>query len=361
VDPVNLIKSRVFEISSTLVRCYVPTLTQIFVVLMASGGTAGGACRLLARGRWMHGPAVAVAVMCALLAAPVSSRTALGQTNVQIDNAASTSKPDDSQTPEANPARPTIASPAHIPPVGYLQFEQGFLQANGSPNLDGQFSVNWVIKLAVQPRLMFQFLTQPFAASVAGEDNSSAAGDLQAGAQIILLKEAGRSPSVAVGYVRRLHGGDAIDLDIGSFSQSALVLLSGDLNKFHYDSNFVVSEQNSGAVRRAQFGETISVTHDLWIPELELTGELWHFSQPFVTQTYTGEMHPRSNAAGMLWTVGYSVRPNFVLDAGFDHGLTVTSTQWQGFAGFTYLLPYRLWKHREPTVSSKPTHHRHRR
>jgi hypothetical protein len=32
-----------------------------------------------------------------------------------------------------------------------------------------------------------------------------------------------------------------------------------------------------------------------------------------------------------------------VFDAGFDKGLTGTSTQWEGFVGFTYLLPRRLW------------------
>ena len=32
-----------------------------------------------------------------------------------------------------------------------------------------------------------------------------------------------------------------------------------------------------------------------------------------------------------------------LLDAGFDRGLTHTSTQWEAFCGFTYLLPHRLW------------------
>jgi hypothetical protein len=32
-----------------------------------------------------------------------------------------------------------------------------------------------------------------------------------------------------------------------------------------------------------------------------------------------------------------------VLDAGFNRGLTGTSTRWEIFAGFTYLLPGRLW------------------
>jgi len=52
----------------------------------------------------------------------------------------------------------------------------------------------------------------------------------------------------------------------------------------------------------------------------------------------------RGNALGNLWAVSYSLHNNLVLDAGFDHGLTKTSTRWQGFVGFTYLLPHRLWK-----------------
>ena len=34
---------------------------------------------------------------------------------------------------------------------------------------------------------------------------------------------------------------------------------------------------------------------------------------------------------------------NLVIDGGFNHGLTITSTQWEVFVGFTYLLPHRLW------------------
>src|SRR5215469_11367840 len=37
------------------------------------------------------------------------------------------------QTPAANPARPTVTNPATLPPVGYLQFEQGYLGSLESP------------------------------------------------------------------------------------------------------------------------------------------------------------------------------------------------------------------------------------
>ncbi len=212
---------------------------------------------------------------------------------------------------------------------------------------------------------MIQFPTQPFAASSFSASQDSPAstqkdpGDLQLGVQGVLLKESGRAPSVAIGYIRRVRGGTAPDIDIGSFSQSSLVLVSGDLSSFHYDANFILSEQTNDPVRRAQYGQSISVTHDLFPQslhdKLEVTGELWHFTQPFVTATRNGAPSPRSNAVGILWALGYALRPNLVLDAGFDHGLTSTSTQWQTFAGFTYLLPQRLWPH----ITPSPTTHKH--
>jgi hypothetical protein len=270
--------------------------------------------------------------------------------------------------PEANPSRPTISNPAHIPPVGYLQFEQGFLQANGSPSgLDGQFSLVQAMRLSVHRRVMVQFQSQPIAVSRFVATSSEAAssqldpGDLVLGIQGVLIREAGRKPTIAIGYLHRVRAGSAPDLDIGSFSQSAVVLVSGDLGSFHYDSNFSISEQVADPIRRAQFGQTLSVTHDL-LPEslhdkLEVTGEIWHYTQPLVDTTRTGAPSPQSNAVGTLWTLGYTLRPNLVLDAGFARGITSTSTAWQGFAGFTYLLPDRLWSQTE--VAAGPSHHKH--
>ena len=307
-------------------------------------------------------------------------------TPVQVDNALSTARPDDKQVPEANPARPTVTNPAHIPPVGYLQFEQGFLYATASPGgVAHQLSVVQTTKLAVHPRLMFQVLSQPFAATRLfnpdeTESSSRDAGDLLLGVQGLLLLESGHRPTVALGYNHRVRSGSAADIDIGSYGNSANILISGDLGEFHYDSNFGSSEQLTSQVaqtattspqasqdtptymlRRAQYNQSLSVTHDL-LPErfhnnIEITGELWHVTQPLVTTTHSGLPSHRSNAVGALFALGYAVQPNLIVDAGFDHGLTSTSTDWQGFAGFTYLLPHRLWPH-EAVNRARGHHHR---
>jgi hypothetical protein len=318
------------------------------------------------------GPIALLAQTPDAAAAATQGPTGGPPTKVQILNAESTSKPDNAQIPEANPARPTITNPAHVPPVGYLQFEQGLLQAGRSPEgLTGQFSVVQTLRLSVHPRLMVEFASQPIAVSRVVDSPDGAAstpidtGDLILGVQGLLTKEVRRRPTVAVAYLQRVRAGSAPDIDIGSFSRSGVVLISGDLGAFHYDSNFSVSEQSADPVRRAQYGRTLSVTHDLFPKrlndKLEITGEIWNFTQPVVDTTRTGAASPRSEAVGTLWSLGYSARPNLVLDCGFDRGITSTSTSWQGLAGFTYLLPQRLWGSAE-TVVLKPGHkHVHRR
>ena len=299
--------------------------------------------------------------------------TAAPQTSVAVENTNSTFSPSTVQLPQASPARPTVTLPAHIPPTGYLQFEQGFNEANDSPaGTNAQFALAQTTKIALTTRLMVQFITQPYtlnwvAAPPAGNLGSSDPGDLQIGGQAILHKGVGLVPVVAVGYIRRVRAGTSADLDVGSYSQSALVLLSGDVTGgFHYDSNLAFNEQNSGPVRRAQFVQTLAVSHPLFEEGTEgkLGGvvELSHFTQPFVVASVSGKPVSRANTADLLFAAVYSIRPNLVLDAAFEHGLTSTSTQWQGSFGFTYVLPHRLWKDRHPVpIPVGPYHYRNSR
>ena len=110
-----------------------------------------------------------------------------------------------------------------------------------------------------------------------------------------------------------------------------ILLASADVKGFHYDANFVFNEVVDAAIHRAQFGQTLSVSHPLG-KKFGVSGEIWHFTQPFL----------RGNAAGNLWALNYNVRRNLVLDGGFNRGLTGTSTRWEEFVGFTYLLPRRI-------------------
>ena len=235
--------------------------------------------------------------------------------------------------PEANPGRPTISTPATLTPVGYFQFETGYLGAWDSPELSWQHSVNEVIKFTVHRRIELLAESQPFAHSRAGGQVTNDPGDTFLGVQGVVHQGEGARPTVAVSYFGRVYAGSAPGLDIGSARNSMLLLVSADVKGFHYDTNYFFEEAVSGNIRRAQFGQTLSVSHALK-GKFGLTGEIWHFTQPFL----------RGHAVGTLWALTYNARKSLVFDAGFDHGLTGTSTRWEAFAGFTYLLPHRAWR-----------------
>lgn len=242
------------------------------------------------------------------------------------------SKPDANDVPEANPARPTVATPATLTPVGYLQFENGVLYATGSPDFSSRFGVNQVTKLAVHPRLQFLVQSEPFVHTGLGQTKEFNRGDVLAGFQAVVAHGEKARPTVAVSYFHHVYAGTAPDIDIGTPENSAFLLISTDLAGFHFDINGFFNEQKEDRVRRGQFGQTVSISHPL--KKFTIASELWHFTQPFA----------RGNAAGSLWALSYAIRKNLVIDAGLNRGLTGTSTTWEGFAGFTYLLPHRLWK-----------------
>jgi hypothetical protein len=232
---------------------------------------------------------------------------------------------------EANPGRPTVSTPATLTPVGYLQFETGVLGAEHSGEFANRTGFNEVLKLAVHKRLQLLVSSEPFVRSDLGPITSNDPGGVALGAQAVIIPGTERRPTFSISYFRSIYGGTAPDLDIGSNRNSGLLLFSFDLAKLHVDTNYLFNEQIENADHRAQFGQTLSLAHPIR-GKLAFTAEIWHFTQPFL----------KSDAVGLLMAPTYSFKPNLVLDAGFQRGLTSTSTRWEIFAGFTYLLPRRL-------------------
>lgn len=234
---------------------------------------------------------------------------------------------------EANPGRPTVSTPATLTPVGYVQFETGFTPAYNSREFSSRYSLNEVIKLTAAPRLEFLAAAEPIAHFTADGTTANRFADIFLGAQGVLYRGEGAKPTLAVSYFHHVYDSGAPDFDFGSPTNSFLVLASADVNGFHYDANAFFTELVQGPVRRGQFGQSLTISHP-FLRRFTLSGEIWHFTQPFL----------RSNAVGNLWAVSYSARKDLVFDTGFNHGLTGTSTSWEAFVGFTYLFPHPLWK-----------------
>jgi hypothetical protein len=236
--------------------------------------------------------------------------------------------------PEANPGRPTVSTPATLTPVGYLQFESGFEAALDSPEFTSRYSFSETIKLSVTPRVELLVSGEPVAHFTADRIAANRVADVFVGAQGVLYRGEGAKPTLAVSYFHRAYDGGAPEFDFGSPTNSVLILASADVKGFHYDANAFFTELVQQPVRRAQFGQSLTISHPL-PHRFTLSGEMWHFTQPFL----------RSNAIGNLWALSYALRKTLVFDVGFNHGLTGSSTQWEAFCGFTYLLPHRLWGH----------------
>src|ERR1700719_4566862 len=233
---------------------------------------------------------------------------------------------------EASPGRPTVSTPATLTPVGYLQFETGVLGASHSPEFSSRYGFNEVTKLSITPRLELIASAEPLVHYRADGTSANGTAEVFLGAQAVVSHGEGAKPTIAASYFRRVYDGGVPEGDFGSPRNSFLLLASADVKRFHYDANAIFNEQTQGAAHRAQFGQTLSISHHV-VGKLSLSGEIWHFTQPFL----------RSHAVGNLWAVSYAARKTLVFDAGFNRGLTSTSTRWEAFVGFTYLLPRRLW------------------
>jgi len=234
--------------------------------------------------------------------------------------------------PAANPGRPTVSTPATITPVGYLQFETGLFAARHSLEFSSLISLNEVIKLAVAERLQLLAVSGPIVHSTTQGVSSNGSAEVFLGMQTVVHRGEGARPTIAASYFRRIYGGNTPDLDQGSPRNSLVLLASADVKGFHYDTNAMLNEVIDGSIHRAQFAQTLSVSHPVG-KQFAIAGEIWHFTQPFL----------HGHAVGNLWAVSYAARPNLVIDGGFNRGLTSTSTRWEAFVGFTYLLPHKLW------------------
>src|SRR5580698_11175167 len=149
--------------------------------------------------------------------------------------------------------------------------------------------------------------TEPYvhSSNSSGGDKQIHPGEVWLGAQFVVLPADGARPTISVSYVRRLYESPAPELDMGTNRQSGTLLLSNDVAGFHYDVNFIVPEQTENGTRRAQDAQTLSMSHA--IRKFTISGEIWHFTQPYL----------KSNAVGNLWAISYALRRNLVVDGGF--------------------------------------------
>jgi hypothetical protein len=128
--------------------------------------------------------------------------------------------------PEANPARPTVPTPATLTPVGYLQIEDGGLYPTDSPEFSKRLGIYQVYKLTFDKRVELLTLFEPFTHSTGAVVSGSRPGEVFADVQAVILAGKSERPTISGQYLRRLYASPAPELDLGTFVQSATRIAS---------------------------------------------------------------------------------------------------------------------------------------
>jgi hypothetical protein len=140
------------------------------------------------------------------------------------------------------------------------------LYAAESPEFSKRLGIEQVTKLSVDDRVQLMALFEPFTHSTGAAVSGNRPGEVFAGMQAVILDgNENKRPTISGQYLRRLYASPAPELDLGTFVQSATILLSDDLGGFHFDVNGLAIEQQDDKtkLRRAQFGQTLSISHPI--------------------------------------------------------------------------------------------------
>ena len=110
--------------------------------------------------------------------------------------------------------------------MGYLQFENGVLYATASPEFSKRLGINQATKLSINERMEVLALFEPFTHSTGAAVSGNRPGEVFAGMQAVILSGNDERPTISGQHLRRLYASPAPELDLGTFVQSATILLS---------------------------------------------------------------------------------------------------------------------------------------
>jgi hypothetical protein len=136
------------------------------------------------------------------------------------------------------------------------------------------------------------------------------------GAQGVFHLGEGPNPTLAVSYFHCTYDGRAPEFEYESPTNSFLILASADVKGFHYDANAFFTELVQSPVRRAQYGQSLTISHP-FLKHFTLAGEIWHFTQPFL----------RGRRPGIFGRS--AIRPA----RPYNHGLTSTEGPTASYSG----------------------------
>jgi hypothetical protein len=244
----------------------------------------------------------------------------------------------------ANPNRPTVASPADITQYGVLELEYGWDRFWPEEGIR-QTSLGGLLKFAVLCDVELRWNTTSFLSQTDATGTHRTFGDNWIGPQIRVYRQTKRAPALAISYAVKIPSASTeAGLGSGRVDHSLTFLASKDIAGLHFDFNlsqfWIGRQDGTGFDQGQQLNLAFShVIHG----KLQFTGE-------FYGDTQMGASNPAF--ASSLWALTYAVTPRFVIDSGFEAGLTSGGPHRHLFVGATYSI-INLYRTLRPNRSNK--------
>lgn len=241
----------------------------------------------------------------------------------------------------ANPNRPTVASPADISQYGVLELEYGGDRTWPEKGVH-QNSLGGLLKFGLLCDVELRWTTTSFLSQTEAGGTRRGFGDNWLGPQVRVYRQTKRVPSLAFGYAVKIPSASTDDgLGTGRVDHSVTLLASKDIATVHFDFNathsWIGREAASGFDQNDQLNLAFS---------RPVRGGLG-FTGEFYGDTQLSRNTPRFVSS--LWALTYTINPRFVIDGGFEGGLTSGGPHRHVFAGLTYSIGnfYPGWRRRQ--------------
>lgn len=243
----------------------------------------------------------------------------------------------------ANPNRPTVSNPAHVTQYGVMELEYGLDRMWPQEGIT-QTSGNGLLKFGLLCDIELRWNTTPFLSQTDTTGTHSTFGDNWLGTEIRFHRQTMWLPTMAFSYSFKIPSASTENgLGTGHVDHSFTFGASETVAHFTFDFNvteFLIG-QPTGFDRNQQMA--LAFSHVIY-KRLQFAGE-------FYGQTQLN--NATSGFASSLWALTYTVTPRFVVDGGFEAGLTSGGPHRHAFGGITYSIAnlYPGWRRRQ---SSKP-------
>jgi len=230
----------------------------------------------------------------------------------------------------ANPNRPTVANPADITQYGVLELEYGWDRTWPAAGIH-QTSLGGLLKFGLLCDVELRWNTISFLSQTDAAGTIRGFGDNWIGPQVRIYKQTKRIPTLAFSYAAKIPTANAQNgLGTGRVDHFFSFLASKDIATFHFDFNVTHFWIGRHSAQGFDLNDQLNLAFSRRVHgPIQFTGE-------FYGDTSLNQATP--GFVSSLWALTWTVHPRFVIDGGFEAGLTSGGPRRHAFFGATYSI-----------------------